>query len=118
MSDVYLFEHAGQEQRFDELMHQLRCMVCQNQSLSDSNAPLAKDLRQEVYVQIISGANNDDIIHFMTDRYGDFVLFKPPFKPTTLLLWFAPVLFLLFVLRVLFSVSDTLRPVLDTENSD
>jgi len=98
-SDIYLFEHPGQEQRFNELMHQFRCMVCQNQTLSDSNAPLAKDLREAVYLQIISGENDTEIIEFMSSRYGDFVLFKPPLKHSTVFLWFAPLVFLLFGFR-------------------
>jgi cytochrome c-type biogenesis protein CcmH len=78
-----------------EIAQQLRCLVCQNQTIADSNAGLAVDLRQQVREQIAAGRSDREIINFMTDRYGDFVLYQPPFKATTVLLWVGPLLLLL-----------------------
>lgn len=95
-ADVPLeFTNPAQEQRYLELIEGLRCLVCQNQSLADSNADLAQDLRLEVYRMLIEGDNNEDIIKYLVARYGDFVLYRPPFKSTTYLLWLAPVIFLI-----------------------
>ena len=76
------------------LESQLRCIVCQNQTLAESNAPLAEDLRQEVRELAVSGKSDDDIRAYLVARYGDFVLYKPPVKSTTWLLWFGPFLLL------------------------
>ncbi len=89
------FERADHEQRYKELVDELRCMVCQNQTLADSHAPLAQDLRNEVYKMVVEDKQKQDIIDFLVQRYGDFVLYKPPLKNTTLLLWFGPFLLLL-----------------------
>lgn len=78
------------ETRLKALETQLRCLVCQNQTLAESNAPLADDLRKEVRELAVSGKNDDDIRAYLVARYGDFVLYKPPVKPTTYLLWFGP----------------------------
>jgi cytochrome c-type biogenesis protein CcmH len=95
------FEFGGEaeEQRFKELIAELRCLVCQNQSLADSDAELAHDLREEVYRLMQEGSGNDQIIDFMTARYGDFVLYNPPVKPSTYVIWYGP--FLLFAIGVL-----------------
>jgi cytochrome c-type biogenesis protein CcmH len=77
-----------------ELAAQLRCLVCQNQSIAESNADLAVDLRNQVREQIAAGRSDAEIIDYMTARYGDFVLYRPPFKATTVLLWLGPVLLL------------------------
>lgn len=92
------FESETQEQRFRELSSELRCLVCQNQSLADSNAGLAQDLRSELYEQVLTGNSNNQIISFMTERYGDFILYKPRFATKTLLLWLAPLL--LFIVGI------------------
>ena len=78
------------------------CLVCQNQSIADSNAELALDLKKQVVKQIAEGKTNQQIIDFMVDRYGDFVLYNPPFKMSTLLLWLGPILFLVLALGGLF----------------
>ncbi len=78
------------EQRLKGLAEELRCLVCQNQTIADSNAPLALDLRQQIRGQIAQGRSDDQIREYMVDRYGDFVLYKPPVKATTLLLWVGP----------------------------
>jgi cytochrome c-type biogenesis protein CcmH len=78
-----------------ELAAQLRCLVCQNQSIAESNAGLAADLRNQLREQIAAGKTDAEIVDYMTARYGDFVLYKPPFKATTALLWLGPVLLLI-----------------------
>jgi cytochrome c-type biogenesis protein CcmH len=78
------------ETRYRTLIAELRCMVCQNQSIAESNAPLADDLRQQVRAQIAAGKSDDEIIDFLTGRYGDFVRYRPAFKAQTLLLWLGP----------------------------
>lgn len=88
--------------RVQKLSEELRCLVCQNQSLADSNADLAVDLKNQVREQIIQGASDRQVIDFMTARYGDFVLYRPPLKATTLLLWFGPGLLLIGGLIALF----------------
>jgi cytochrome c-type biogenesis protein CcmH len=78
------------EQRMKNLTEQLRCLVCQNETLADSHADLAEDLRKQVREQMKAGKSDKEIIAYLTDRYGDFVLYKPPVKTTTYLLWFGP----------------------------
>jgi cytochrome c-type biogenesis protein CcmH len=89
------FSDPAQEERYKGLLEELRCLVCQNQSLADSNADLAQDLRQEVYRMVLAGDSDERIIDFLVARYGDFVLYRPPIKPRTYLLWFGPVALLL-----------------------
>jgi cytochrome c-type biogenesis protein CcmH len=85
---------AAQDPALDErvagLAHELRCLVCQNQTLADSNAPLAVDLRNQIREQLKGGASERDVIDFMVARYGDFVLYRPPLKASTLALWIGP----------------------------
>jgi cytochrome c-type biogenesis protein CcmH len=78
------------EARLKNLGEELRCLVCQNQTIADSNAPLALDLRNQIRTQVKQGRSDDEIRAYMTQRYGDFVLYKPPFKATTALLWVGP----------------------------
>lgn len=82
------------EARARSLSHNLRCLVCQNQSIDESDAPLARDLRQLVRERLQKGDSDQDVIDFVVARYGDFVLLTPPLKPTTVLLWLAPLLLL------------------------
>jgi cytochrome c-type biogenesis protein CcmH len=82
------------EQRMNALAEDLRCLVCQNESLAGSHAELAEDLRKEIRAQMKAGKNDAEVIEYLTDRYGDFVLYRPPFKPVTYLLWLGPVMFL------------------------
>lgn len=88
------FDDPAQQARYDKLIHELRCLVCRSETIADSNAPLAADLRHRVVEQMQAGKSDDDILKFMTDRYGDYVLYIPPVAPRTWLLWGAPVLFL------------------------
>ena len=78
-------------QRVVEVSEQLRCLVCQNQSIAESNAELAVDLRNQVIEQVKAGKTNKEIVDYMVERYGDFVLYKPPFKASTAILWLGPV---------------------------
>lgn len=80
----------AEQQRADHLAHALRCLVCQNQSLADSNAPLAHDMRKLIHTQLADGRTDAQIMRFFEDRYGDFVRYDPPFKPITWLLWLGP----------------------------
>ena len=89
------FNNPEDEQRFTDLTKDLRCLVCQNQSLADSSADLAQDLREEIYNEMIAGKSNSEIIDYLVARYGDFVLYRPPLKPVTYLLWIGPALFLI-----------------------
>ena len=98
-----VFENQQQQERFDKLTLELRCLVCQNQNLADSDAPLAHDLRREVHEMLIAGKSNDEIKDFLVTRYGDFVLYRPPVQKNTYLLWLAPLIMLLagaWILRV------------------
>ena len=93
-SSLYPLETPQKEAQFNHLLKNLRCLVCQNQDLADSNAGLAKDLREQVYHLVQEGKTDNEVEQYLADRYGDFVLFKPPVKGLTLLLWFGPLLFL------------------------
>ena len=102
--DPLEFTNPAQEQRYMALIEGLRCLVCQNQSLADSNADLAQDLRLEVYRLLMEGDDNEDIIKYLVARYGDFVLYRPPFKSTTYLLWLAPLIFLMIGICITISL--------------
>jgi cytochrome c-type biogenesis protein CcmH len=91
---------AGQQQRYDTLIHELRCLVCQNETIADSQVSLAADLRNQVHAQIAAGKSDAEVKRYLTDRYGDFVLYRPPFKATTWLLWIGPFVVLLIALIV------------------
>lgn len=90
------------EQRLQKLSQELRCLVCQNETLADSRADLAEDLRDEIREQMKAGKSDKEIIAFLTDRYGQFILYRPQVTPTTYLLWFGPFVLLLAGLAVLF----------------
>ena len=110
------FETPEQEQRYERLIAELRCPKCLNTNLAGSDAPIANDLRQEVYDQIMAGRSDEEIIDFMTARYGDFILYRPPLRPGTLVLWFGPPLLLIlgfFIARRLMR-----RSQIDAADSD
>ena len=88
--DTYEFAKEGDRERFRELTKELRCPKCQNQDIADSNAPIAADLRKEIFRMLGEGKDNQQIIDFMVDRYGDFVRYKPALNASTALLWFGP----------------------------
>ena len=98
---VYEFDDPDDAKRFRQMSEELRCMVCQNQSLADSNAELAQDLRRELYNLIVEGKSNREIADFMVARYGDFVLYRPPLTSSTLMLWVGPVILMVIGLIVM-----------------
>lgn len=89
------FANAQMEEDYNTLVAELRCLVCQNQNLADSNAELAVDMRTKVYSMLNEGKSRTEIADFMVARYGDFVLYRPPVKSSTFMLWFGPFIFLL-----------------------
>ena len=93
--DTHQLPDPAQQKTYERIISELRCLVCQNQTIADSNAELAADLRRQVFEMLQQGKSKDDIIQFMTARYGDFVLYNPPFKAKTGLLWLGPVVFLI-----------------------
>ncbi|QFY90243.1 cytochrome c-type biogenesis protein CcmH [Magnetovirga frankeli] len=99
--ETYDFQTPAQEALYKDLIAELRCLVCQNQNIADSNAELAQDLRRKTHELIMAGKSREEITTYMVQRYGDFVLYQPPLKPQTALLWVGPFLILglgLFVL--------------------
>lgn len=115
--EYHPFDDPAKEQAYQSLISELRCLVCQNQTIADSNADLAKDLRQQVYDMLQQGKTEQDVVDFMTQRYGDFVMYKPAFKLKTALLWLGPVLFLLAGIIAVVTVAKTkqrsAQPILD-----
>ena len=93
--EPFPFDSEVQEKRFRALAEELRCTVCQNQSLADSDAPLAQDLRRELFAMLQDGRSDMEIRDFMVERYGDFVLYRPPLAGHTILLWAGPIVLLL-----------------------
>lgn len=93
--DPYTFENKEYEVTYREVIDKLRCLVCQNQTIAGSNAKLALDLRQQVYEMVLTGSSKEEIYTFMVDRYGDFVLYEPRIKKSTLVLWIGPFVLLL-----------------------
>jgi cytochrome c-type biogenesis protein CcmH len=96
--EAYQFDTPKMESDYNQLVNELRCLVCQNQNLSGSDAALARDLRRETYEMIKAGKSQQQVIEFMVARYGDFVLYRPQFKSNTYLLWLGPFLLLILVL--------------------
>jgi cytochrome c-type biogenesis protein CcmH len=117
--DPLQFKDRAQEVRFQNLTKQLRCLVCQNQDLADSDADLAKDLRKQVFDMMQSGKTDVEIKEYLVSRYNDFVLYDPPLKPGTWLLWFAPGLLLLIGAGVIVSIlRKRARPALAEIDSE
>ena len=100
--DAYFFDDPEKEARFQNLIAELRCLVCQNQNLADSNAELAQDMRQLTYEMVQKGSSDEEIVAFMVQRYGDFVMYRPPFKTSTAMLWVGPFIILGIGITVLF----------------
>ena len=96
--EAYEFKSAEMEADYVKLINELRCLVCQNQNLSGSNADLAKDLRRQTHEMLMQDKTPDQVVEYMVARYGDFVLYRPQFKTSTLLLWLGPFILLLLVL--------------------
>ncbi|MBK1723117.1 cytochrome c-type biogenesis protein [Thiocystis violacea] len=91
--EEFTFEDPARTDEFKDLVGELRCLVCQNESLAGSQASVAQDLRKEVYRMMQEGKSRDEVVEFLVARYGDFVLYEPPIKPSTYILWFGPFLF-------------------------
>lgn len=99
--EVHTFDSPEQEARYDKLIAELRCLVCQNQNLADSNAELAVDMRRKTYEMVRQDKSEKEIAAFMVDRYGEFVLYRPPLTSNTLLLWTGPFIILLIGVSLL-----------------
>ena len=108
--EVNDFKNSSQESRYLDLIDNIRCPVCQGQSIGGSNSGLAKDLREQVRKMILNDKSDDDIYLFMIERYGDFVIFKPPINWKTYLLWFTPLIFLvlcfIYLIRIISKKRD------------
>lgn len=107
--DTWQFENAEQKDRYQTLVHELRCPKCAGQSIGDSNAPVANDLRRVVYNQLQKGWTDAQIIDFMVDRYGEFILYRPKVGGTTLLLWCAPFVFFAMALGTIIWIARQAR---------
>jgi len=105
--DAYEFDNYGDEQRFHVIVTELRCPKCQNQNIADSNAGLAKDIKDRVYKLVNEGKSNGEITDYMVERYGDFITYRPPLKPSTWFLWYGP--FALTLLAVVILLLRKLR---------
>ncbi|MEA3303434.1 MAG: cytochrome c-type biogenesis protein [Pseudomonadota bacterium] len=107
--ETYTFETPEQERIYKKLTEELRCLVCQNQNIAGSNAELAQDLRKKAYEQVKQGKSENEVKTWMVDRYGDFVLYSPPVKGTTMFLWAGPLIFLLIAFVVLWRIGRARR---------
>ncbi|MDH5433415.1 MAG: cytochrome c-type biogenesis protein CcmH [Gammaproteobacteria bacterium] len=92
---VYQFDDPAKEARFNQLVNELRCPKCQNNNLADSNSELSIDLKDIIYEKVQAGESDEQILVYLKDRYGDFISYNPPVKPSTWLLWYGPFVFLL-----------------------
>lgn len=101
LSEMYVFDSTQKNNQFAEIIHEMRCLVCQNQNLADSNAPLAKDLRFVIYRRIKNGESTVQIRNYLVSRYGNFISFKPAFSGLTYCLWLSPFILLLVILLIL-----------------
>ncbi|MGR1198415.1 cytochrome c-type biogenesis protein [Aeromonas hydrophila] len=110
--DVYTFDSDAQEQTFRELTKELRCPKCQNQDIADSNAGLAKDLRDKTYQMVREGKDKQEVVDYMVARYGNFILYNPPLMASTLILWLGPLL--VIVIGVVMVVRSRRRPAAAT----
>ena len=120
--EAYQFDDPTKEARYKQLVDELRCLVCQNQNLAASNAELAQDMRRLTYEMVSKGASNEEVVLFMVERYGDFVLYRPPFKTSTALLWVGPYILLAVGVLVLVMFirkrAGEQSPVLDKQDHE
>ena len=116
--DTYEFANDAERDRFRELTKELRCPKCQNQDIADSNAPIATDLRREIFRMLGEGKDNQQILDFMVARYGDFVLYKPALTSKTAVLWFGPLALLVGGMVVIGVIVGRRRRTEQTEGSD
>ena len=115
--ESFTFPDKAEEQHFKDVISQLRCLVCQNETLADSDADLAHDLRAEVYEMMKSGKSDQEVIDFLVNRYGDFVLYNPPVKPSTYLIWYGPFVLLAIAALLLIRAVGRQRQVREPEIS-
>ena len=115
--ESFTFPTPAEEQHFKDVIGQLRCLVCQNETLADSDADLAHDLRAEVYEMMKSGKSDKQVIDFLVNRYGDFVLYNPPVKPSTYLIWYGPFVLLAIAVLLLIRAVGRQRQVQEPEIS-
>ena len=99
--EIYPFDDGTQEQIFLSLLDEIRCPKCQSSNLAGSNAPIANDLKREVYRLVISGQTEEGIKTYLVERYGNFIVYDPPFRADTFVLWFGPLLFFLLTLSII-----------------
>ncbi|WP_250657695.1 cytochrome c-type biogenesis protein [Alkalimarinus coralli] len=116
-ADTLEFKSDEQRSQYQRLTEELRCPKCQNQNIADSNAPIAKDLRNEVHRMILEGDNEEQIVDFMVERYGNFVVYKPKFDTTTYLLWLGPACIAMLGLVIVVISARKKRRASDTEGS-
>jgi len=118
--EEFTFDDPAKQREFRDLIEEIRCLVCQNESLAASQADLAQDLRMEVYKMLQSGKTREEVVEFLVSRYGDFVLYEPPLRPSTYLIWFGPVALVAIGSFVLFSTLRSKRkaPEKDLSNDD
>ena len=107
--EASIFETEGQQSRYTQLIENIRCPVCQGQSIGGSNSGLAKDLREKVREMILDGQSDPEIYSYMVERYGDFVVYKPPVNTKTYLLWFAPLFILILSLMFCFALQEEIK---------
>jgi cytochrome c-type biogenesis protein CcmH len=116
--EEFEFQSPAQEAEFKDLIEELRCLVCQNESLAASQAELAQDLREEVYKMMLDGQSRDQIVDFLVERYGDFVLYNPPLKPSNYPLWFGPLILVVIASFFLFRTLLRKKGAREAELSD
>lgn len=115
--EAHEFKNEIDRQRYQSFIDEMRCPKCQNQNLSGSDSPIAQDLRNEVYLMIEAGKSDQEIVNFMVERYGEFILYRPRLSPATILLWAAPVLMLVFgAILLLLIVRKRRRLAVETDD--
>lgn len=112
--EAYPFENTEQEEKYKNLIEELRCLVCQNQNLAASNAELAQDMRRKTYELVSAGRSEQEVVDYMVQRYGDFVMYRPPLRSSTMLLWIGPFVILIGGIVVLLRFVRR-KPALDTD---
>ncbi len=116
--EVYEFETDQQERLFQSLVKELRCPKCQNQTIAESNAPLAKDMREKTYEMVTQGKDADEVVDYMVARFGNFVRYDPPMNPATIFLWLGPILFIFFSALVIFLQARKRKAELNPEETE
>ena len=116
--EAFTFDDQAKQREFRDLIEEIRCLVCQNESLAGSQADLAQDLRMEIYKMLQSGQTREEVVEFLVSRYGDFVLYEPPLRPSTYLIWFGPAVLVAIGSLILFSTLRSKRKAQEQDLSD